>query len=188
MIPDDIRRMAKESLDLPWYNRDVFPPSDYYKFMYLLAFELKPSLSVELGVCKGGGCFHLAMGHPNGKVIGVDRANDWPDKLSFVMHHCLNFEFWPMDSVESAGCIDIEAFGRVDILFIDTIHTYDQATAEFNAYMPLLAKGAVVLLDDVCASKMENVFDNLAPDRPHIRLDFLHPRGRVGGGFGVILM
>lgn len=48
----------------------------------------------------------------------------------------------------------------VDVLFIDTSHTYDQTTAELRLYVPRVRPGGVVLLHDVELD---------APDRAQIR-------------------
>jgi hypothetical protein len=75
------------------------------------------------------------MGWPEGKVIGVDIAADHPENINFIIGQCSNFEFQLGDSVEAAKKI-YEKYGLIDILFIDTTHTYGRTMAEFWAWHP----------------------------------------------------
>lgn len=170
---------ANEALQEPIYPNPLFPPSIYYRFLKVLARHKKPRLSVELGVCGGGGSLHLALGNPRGQVVGVDIAYDHPEHLAHIDATCPNFHFWQGDSVGDASAIRME-FGLVDILFIDTTHTYAQTWAEFNAWYPHLAKGAVVCFDDLNRVEMGDIWYELP--EPKIRLDQLH----TGSGFGVL--
>ena len=38
---------------------------------------------------------------------------------------------------------------KVDLLFCDTIHTYEQVRKEFMAYKDLLSNEAIILVDDI---------------------------------------
>jgi predicted O-methyltransferase YrrM len=138
-------------------------------------------LSVELGVSGGGGSFHLAIGWPEGKVVGVDRELDHPANVNFMISHCLNFNFWQGDSVSSARLI-YEEFGPVDLLFIDTIHTFERTMEEFKAWRPYLSEKAVVCFDDLLRFEMTGTWEALP--EPKTRLDDLHPIAE--GGFGVL--
>ena len=52
-----------------------FPPSPYYRFFKVLTAIKKPHLSVELGLCGGGGSYHLAIKSYTSRAIsdGFDR-------------------------------------------------------------------------------------------------------------------
>ena len=180
----DILDIAEFAKRMPVYPDERFPPSLYYRFLEALAQRKQPNLSVELGLCGGGASLHMAIGWPFGKVIGVDIRLEYPDNISFILEHYPNFEFWQMDSVESASDI----VDDVDILFIDTVHTYEQTMAEFGAYWPRMAKDSIVVLDDLFREGMDRVWDEL-PGLEKIRLDKLHVGGGpTDGGFGVILL
>jgi predicted O-methyltransferase YrrM len=136
----------------------------------LLAANLRPTLSVELGTCGGGGAFHMAIGWPDGQVIGVDHNNSYPENIAYVEEQCPNFKFMQ---------------GTIDLLFIDTNHTYQQTWNEFNAYQPYLAREAVVCLDDMFRPGMSQVWMELPGHK--VRLDDLHHGGTpTDGGFGVL--
>ena len=73
----------------------------------------------------------------------------------------------------------------MDILFIDTDHTYDRTMGEFTAWKPFLSKKAIVCLDDLFRPGMEDAWNELPGTK--IRLDHLHDgQYPEGGGFGVI--
>jgi cephalosporin hydroxylase len=144
---------------------------------------MQPRLSVELGVSGGGGSLHLALGWPSGKVVGVDIAYDHPENLSFIIHNCPNFELWLEDSIKSAEGV-YKKNGEVDILFLDSVHTFEHTTAELKAYRPYLSDRAIVLFDDLFRPDMEGLWESL-PGQKH-RMDTLHDGAVDGGGFGAI--
>ena len=158
------------------YPNPKFPPSIYYRFLKYLAQEMKPKLSVELGLCGGGGSLHLALGHPEGKVIGVDLAIDYPKNLEYLQNNYSNFTFLQEDSSKAAKIIN----KKVDILFIDTDHTYERTMLEFNSWRPYLRKRSVVCFDDLLRDGMTEAWEELPGKK--IRLDRMHD----GSGFGVI--
>ena len=160
----------------------TFPPSPYYRFLNLLANYMVANLSVELGLCGGGGSLHLAMA--GGFVVGVDIALDYQANIRWMKRNYSNFNFLHGNSVNSAQTI-YNAFGEIDILFIDTTHTYEQTMAEYNAYKPFLSHRAVICLDDLFRQGMDRVWAEMPKNK--LRLDFLHPsQSPTDGGFGVI--
>lgn len=165
------------------YPDPRFPPSPYYRFLKLLTATLYPALSVELGVCGGGGSFYLAQGWRSGRVVGIDNTVEYPDNIAFVQMIMSNFVFYQGDSVESAPNI-YAAYGPVNILFIDTIHTFERTVQEFEAWRPYLARAAVVCFDDLNRAEMAGFWEWLP--KPKHRLDQLHGgEGSTEGGFGV---
>lgn len=167
------------------YPDPRFPPSPYYRFLQVAAQQMRPRLSVELGVCGGGGSLHLAMGYGAGKVIGIDIADDHKENTRYILDRCHNFELWIGDSCELA--IQVHAtFGKVDILFVDTTHTLAQTMKEFNIWRPYLNDGALVCLDDLHRPGMEDAWNEVS-GRIKVRLDMLHP-GSQEGGFGAIVV
>jgi len=177
----DLRTLAQQALLDPVYPSPLFPPSPYYRFLKRLAVHMQPRLSVVLGVCGGGCCLHLALGNPNGRVVGVDYAYDHDEQIKHIYSACPNFTFWNGDSVFDVGQI-VSDFGRPDILFIDTVHTYGQTWAEFREWRPFLSDNAVVCFDDLFRAEMGNIWEELPG--PKVRLDALHPTAE--GGFGVV--
>lgn len=183
MTEAELRELEAQAHREPPYPSSLFPPSVYYRFFRLLAARTKPRLSIVLGVCGGGDALHLALGWSQGKVIGIDHAWDHPDQIGYIRAVCLNYEHMIADSILSASQVG-ERHGKVDILFIDTIHTLDRTLDEFFAWQPYLAAGAVVCLDDLFRPGMQEAWD--AMPEPKVRLDSLHDGAEFGGGFGVV--
>lgn len=184
----DIEKIAQYAVRDDPHPIGIFPPSVYYRFLEVLARNMKPELMVELGVCGGGGSFHLAKGNPDGKVIGIDIVDEYPDNIDFVKMHCKNFEFWRVDSLAAPDHISKKYPDKqIGILFIDTVHTYSRTWKEFRHYQHKLGDGAVVVFDDLFREGMQDVWDELPGEK--IRLDHLHVGGSpTDGGFGAIII
>jgi predicted O-methyltransferase YrrM len=163
----------------------IFPPSVYYRFMKLLAREVQPTKSVVLGVCGGGDCLHLLEGYPH-MVYGIDIAWDHPVQiLTILKYYSSNFVFLRMDSVEAS--LEFND-GEVDILFIDTIHTYDHTMLEYANWKRKMKPNGIILLDDLFRNGMLQAWDEI-PARAKIRRDDLHIGGGADdGGFGIVLI
>lgn len=177
-----LRQWAAQALAMQPYPDERFPPSPYYRFFRVAAQNMQPRLSVELGVCGGGGSLHLALGCPVGKVIGIDVVEDHKENTDYIKAHCPNFELWLGDSIALSSDVWLK-YGQVDILFIDTIHTYHRTLLEFEAWEICLSDNAIVCLDDLNRDGMEAAFNELPGQK--LRLDILHP-GSTEGGFGVV--
>jgi predicted O-methyltransferase YrrM len=179
-----LESLAQKALNEAPLNNDLFPPSPYYRFLKCLAEERKPQLSVELGVSGGGGSLHLALGNLAGKVVGVDIAPIPKPQLDTITAMVGDtFYFWHGNSCRVAVHVN-QWFGDVDILFIDTTHTYEQTMNELNAWKPFLGHDAIVCFDDLLRPEMKGLWEVLP--EPKLRLDKLHDGAEKGGGFGVI--
>jgi len=185
MTTEKLKELGETAWEGDIYPNPMFPASPYYRFLKVLAQYMKPKLSVELGVSGGGGSLHLAAGWSEGKVVGVDFADDHKERIAYITENYPNFTFAIGDSVKSAQIIH-KMYGKVNILFIDTDHTYDQTLAEFRAWKPFLAEGAAVCFDDLFRPRMEEAWAKIPGDK--VRLDYLHNgQHPVGGGFGVAI-
>ena len=187
MNEEQFRTWARQARAMKPFPDPRFPPSAYYRFLRVLAQAMHPNLSVELGLCGGGGSFHLALGWSGGTVVGVekDKGNDQQqDNWRFIKRLRHNFELWKGDSVESAPEI-AKRWGMTDLLFVDTDHTYRQTMAEWNAWEPYLSERAVVCLDDLFRPGMEDAWNEI-PWANKLRLDYLHDGAEFGGWFGVV--
>ena len=71
--------------------------------------------------------------------------------------------------------VPIDINRPISLLHIDTEHSYSMAKAEFEAYRPWLANGAVVLFDDLHAMEDDvlRYFNELPYEK--IQDDRLHP-------------
>lgn len=108
---------------------------------------IQPGLIVELGVRRGMSTFALERAAQlNGaKLLCVDR-----DDCSAVVQYG---EFVLTEDVEFAGrfktfCGERGIGPAIDVLLIDTSHTYQHTRAEIKTWIPLMAKSCKVMFHD----------------------------------------
>ena len=154
--------------------------SPYYNLMYILAGQIDNGLLVELGVNKGRGLVSLAAGNSSNEVIGLD-SHVWPGLLDTLKPYP-NAWFLNLPSMPVPVPI-AEHKRKINLLHVDTEHSYSMAKAEFEAYKPYLAKGAYVLFDDLHA--MDNDVRRYFYELPYEKVedDRLHP----SCGYGVLI-
>jgi len=151
----------------------------YYHLVYLLAEHMKPCNVVELGVAHGRFLHCAALSSPENKIFGIDVAR-YPE-LDKVLAACNNVTFINKSSVPIPD--QLLHLPVINILHVDTLHTYNQAWAEFRAYKHLLSDGAVVMFDDLHAAEDDvlRFFNELS--FPKIQDDRLH----TALGYGVMV-
>jgi len=146
--------------------------------LYSLVRRLKPRLILELGTGRGYGAFCMAKaledGGIDGKLITVDRtpadrAYDWAyvnsDQENVVENISLN-DFWMKNLPASLNeriefrCGDTASVHAmlsdreqdVDLVFIDSDHTYNGVALDFYSTHSIAAKNAVFVFDDYSAA------------------------------------
>lgn len=164
----------------------------YYRWFYLLCQALRPRVALELGVCRAQNMAYMAAGGA-GLVIGVDRAPWQPEfdenvammQSRGLQHFIILGDTTSPETVRSIRQ-KVDGSGPIELLFIDSTHTYNQAKAEFVAYRDLLADGALVVMDDIHAP--EEVF-RAFQEVPGLRLELndLHVAGPRQVGFGAVV-
>jgi len=185
MVEATLQQLAARAVRAAPYPNVNFPPSRYYRFLKELTRYNSPSLSVELGVCGGGGCLHMCLGYSKGIVAGIDVSNDYPENIAHILENFPNFHFIIGDSVEQAKAV-YDRWGKVDILFVDTTHTFEQTMKEYKAWSPYMQFGGIICFDDLFRPGMPEFWNQLHGEK--YRLDFLHPgQYPEGGGFGVYI-
>lgn len=190
MNVDILRQLAEKAKTMNVYPDVRFPPSLYYRFLRTLAEYIRPSMSVELGVAGGGGLLHLALGWPDGLAVGIEHGNQHLTNIACILNMCRNTRIIVGDSRYSFNACCFEEFEPkcVDILFIDTVHTYAHVTEELNVWLPYLKQEAVVCLDDLYRERMAQFWNELPYEK--IRLDWLHVSSGspTDGGFGAFIV
>lgn len=173
-----LENLINKALTEPTNLQDVYGDyySPYYDLMRLLSAEIKRGVLVELGVHKGRGLASLAAGNPKNIVIGLDTVY-WQSELEAIQSEYPNIIFLESPSMP------VQLRTKINLLHIDTEHSYSMAKAEFEAYRPYLVKGAYVLFDDLHAIDNEvlKYFNELPYEK--IQDDRLHPIC----GYGVLI-
>jgi predicted O-methyltransferase YrrM len=143
----------------------------YYRFFYHLSNILQPGLVVELGGYQGTGAAHFAAGYNKATVITIDHHTDPPSdeenkaKMLQACDYFSNIKYiqgWTNPEL-AASQFGQHALGnapdayskvkelnkKIDILFIDSWHTYSNAKIDWETYKLLLNNSALVICDDI---------------------------------------
>ena len=123
--------------------------------------EVKPMRVLEIGTAEGGSLYHwLRNAQAGAQVVTVDLADadypgndhlypDWtPDGVTVTQ---IRGNTHDPETLEAC-----RALGPYQWLFIDASHTYDDARADWNDYMPLVDDGFVLLHDIGLRRKYED--------------------------------
>lgn len=155
-----------------WQKNENGVEWPYYRFFYHLADMLKPNLVVELGGYQGTAAAHFAAGCPDATVITIDHHTDPGDdineaKMEEVALEYSNIKYirrWtnPEVAAREKGKHALGNVGdalplitqkaqlqTIDILFIDSWHTYENAMLDWKYYEPFLSNPALVICDDI---------------------------------------
>lgn len=142
----------------------------YYRYLYRLAKEQKPRVSVELGTHSGISAACIAEGNPDGRVVTVNHHEQLREECRRP-----NVTYLLQDSYAD---VPVES---IDLLFIDTDHDGIRPKNEFLKHSSKVTPGGVVLFDDV------NLFDCMrkfwAEFNPEGWIKFILPvHGNAGFG------
>lgn len=118
--------------------------SPYYYFLAGLARLVNAQQVLEIGTFKGGSARALSTGAPGARVVTVDISkpppfSGYPGVLSLVGDS--------LNQVTAASVLEALS-PPVDILFIDSHHSYQSTKDNFVVYKELL-KPRFVVLDDI---------------------------------------
>lgn len=143
----------------------------YVQFFYTLVALTKPKLVVETGTDKGRSGVHLAMGCPTTKVVSIDIDPACAGHLNaFGLH---NVETVTANSIDSSLRFEDES---IDILFLDSLHTYEHVMRELLVYTPKMRQGGLVFMDDIhLGATMERAW--AAVSHPKREISELHFTG-----------
>lgn len=176
------------------FHEDSYEETLYYRFLYELSVRLRPRVVLETGTRFGCSAAQFAAGCPDTKVITVDLDPECPTRIA------QNPQTKQLTNILSIACDSSKAFNliinharEVDILFLDSEHTYNVVSSEYRLYCPLVKNGGLILLDDIHFNEeIERFWEQVPP--PKIELPYLHlvrhtqwHREKGGVGFGVSL-
>lgn len=140
-------------------SRQIVAPADRYAFWLNrwsdiqahlpFLYERARGVTLELGTRSGVSQAALLAGvaQHGGHLISVDLDAQSGGLPAHPQWTFLQADSRDQDAV--AGALLAHGDGRIDLLFIDTEHTYDQVMAELALYAPLVRPGGQILLHDV---------------------------------------
>jgi predicted O-methyltransferase YrrM len=127
---------------------------NYYRFLYWLVKELRPELSVEIGVEFGLGSAYMcaAARTYGGYVAGVDvKWHDVPGKRLSEWYGNYHFIYGNSTADETLKQVKqlADFHGQIGLVFQDSSHHFWASQAEWQAYTHYMAKGGVWVCDDI---------------------------------------
>jgi predicted O-methyltransferase YrrM len=145
--------------------------TDYNRFIYALVQTFKPALMVETGTDRGRSCAHMALGNPQGQVVTIDIDPACSEQA-------LGLELPNVAALtgDSLGLLGLFDPGSINLLFLDSLHTYEHTKAEWEAFRSKLCPGALVLIDDIALDEGMRQFWRELP-QPKLKLNHLHFSG-----------
>lgn len=181
----DINRLAwqavndKSSVPLWLFNLE-WSTEHYYTFLYLVAREMQPELTLELGTGRGTSSCFLAFGAEPRRVVTVDGYKELVDHIIAVKAGNDIDNLDPIFS-DSCGPTVLAAIqttlhiGGIDLLYVDSDHNYAHAKKEYDLYRPLMSSGGVMIWDDINMNDMGRFWGELKEEKTE--LNFLHYSG-----------
>lgn len=152
----------------------------YYQWLALLVCHLRPHCFLELGSRYGMSTMMIYSELPvDSRLITVDLIRDQryvPDEMfndpgvSFVYGDACDLAIYK-------GAIPLD----INVLYTDTVHTYEQVKSEYDIYEPLLANEALIIVDDLKWNDKGRFFEEW-PDEQYDLTELCH-----GSGFGVMV-
>ena len=149
--------------------------SSYYQFLWELVKRYQLGRILEIGIDKAGSTFCLSVGNPYGRVFSMDvNAGVCENARTLARHHGVeNLTVLCNDSLKVESAL-FEC--PLDLLYLDSWHSFDQVYREYVLYRPFVKDGGIILFDDIRYSKEMQVAWDLIPD-PKIDLSELHHSG-----------
>lgn len=142
-----------------------------------LVHKLRPRLVVELGTGDGfTASTIMRVLLPDSRLITVN----WPnppsgDNPNRYLSEYLTDQRLTIIYGDTRDDAVIQAIpDGINILHIDSTHTYDCASAEWNLYRPKMSNGGTVVVDDLNHNDMERFWDELPYDKTKVSF------GRIG--------
>lgn len=137
----------------------------YYLYLNALVRLLRPRTVLELGTCEGSSAAFMMLSLPQGSTLTtVDVGPRHPWQLGTMLYD-LRLRRVIGDDLD-LGIYRDDPPQKVDLLFVDTLHEEGHVARELEAYLPLLAPGATVVMDDTRLNEgMRRAWDGLALDK-----------------------
>jgi predicted O-methyltransferase YrrM len=140
-----------------WYAQKAVNPSDFAEHMALVkSFAEQSNAALELGTRYATSTAAMAYAKELITIDKDDCSEYIPKDIENVCfkHSCtLSFDY-------DTHYLD----KRVDLVLIDTIHTYEQVKAEYNAILSVLANDAIIMFHDYNIPEVKKAVKEIAKE------------------------
>lgn len=165
------------------------------EFLQVLS-RYKPETILEIGTANGGTLFLFAkISNPDAKLISMDLPNRYPEnRMRLHKTFATNTQeiiILHQDSHTPKALHRVKNTlegQMLDCLFIDGDHSYYGVKQDFNMYSPLVRKGGIIALHDICPSKLTR---GVAKFWTEVRNKYKHAEivkdlSQAGKGIGIL--
>lgn len=145
----------------------------YYRLLFEYVRVTGAKSVMETGTFRGASALHLAAGNPEVRVLTLDcdpNAKKLVDALGQK-----NIEAVTCNSVDAVDIVK-EKYAPLDVLFIDSDHSYKIASGEWKAFRPFLKIGGAAFFDDIHMNPEMDRFWAEIQD-PKLDISPLHVKG-----------
>jgi predicted O-methyltransferase YrrM len=180
-IADDSDKVADALAEVTEFEPSYYEGGfgAYYLYLHYLTAVLQPKLVVELGTLSGVSAFAMFLALPKtARLVTVDIVSRERSALAGVADDRLE--------IITANSLDANLPSRanlqsIDLLFVDTDHSYEQASREVQLHFPLMSPTGIAAFDDIHLNPgMEQFWNEL----PYVKIDTgaaIHQ-----SGFGIV--
>ncbi|MDG6905008.1 MAG: class I SAM-dependent methyltransferase [Nitrososphaerota archaeon] len=120
--------------------------SGHLQTLFLVSLLSKSKTILELGTATGEStlAFLEAAKLNGGRVfsVDIDSCLEAGEKITRFGYK----DFWTFIQIDD---LTLKWTQQIDLLFIDTSHTFDQTISELAKYEPLVKKGGVIMMHDI---------------------------------------
>ena len=184
---DTLVEQSKDSLPDAWLEalqaQVHGTPHRHPRFLYRLALELQPALSIEMGVEWGITSAHLcaAAAQYGGQVVGVDIQTHLRPSSQLAERYG-NYTFLHMDTRQAVSYVTelVEEYGPLGLVYQDSLHRHMTFKKEWIDYSPLLGDGAVWVSNLYPGDALLRYWKWLPVKKKYAYRDSLYPSATVG--------
>lgn len=145
----------------------------YYRLLFEYVRVTNAKTAMETGTFRGASALHLASGAPEIRVLTVDCDPEAKKRVDALKRP--NIDAVVSRSVDIVEYVR-EKYAPLDVLFLDSDHTYETVSEEWKTYRPLLKVGGAAFFDDIHMNPGMDRFWNEITD-PKIDISQLHVKG-----------
>ena len=128
---------------------------------------------VEVGVFHGASLAAAMLGNEDRRFVGIDSFEFRDATLDAVERNLAAFRL-PRPELHVGDVFELVPGGALDDLragvwYYDAVHTYDAQLDGLRVAEPMLAPGALVIVDDTDWTEVERALDDYLSEQPRVR-------------------
>jgi hypothetical protein len=146
--PAALRQMTAEAPTTAVYNIYLYHLARVLETHTLYRASRPWGLFVETGTDRGRSALHVACGWAGTRVVSIDVDPVCSRELADL---AARLQLYNVTGRTNDSILEAQNFedNEIDVLFLDSLHTYEHLKAELAAYLPKVRSGGLIILDDI---------------------------------------